>query len=311
VIDTPKILLKDNPLVGDNGGLPVRDGFQLSFSNNPDKLSFDSANSAWNRKGIPPYGMKPFTAVNKPVKLIAGDFEIRFSDVGIDTSKQYKRGSEVYPPIPVNFKIFNTTINKEVHFAFRQRAFLSGKDGQFSINLRNGRSDEIIFLTDGDTVASWFVNFVSISQIDTSMPRPGDILTLKLNKPFLSNDTLSFTTLAPSIDNEVAKADMGKIKVVPNPYIVTNSWEPHNPYSSGRGDRQLHFIHLPAKCIIKIFNVRGQLVNTLEHDNPLNDGTEIWNMLSKDNLEISYGIYIYHIQTVGVGEKIGKFVVLK
>jgi hypothetical protein len=104
---------------------------------------------------------------------------------------------------------------------------------------------------------------------------------------------------------------MGKIKVVPNPYIVTNSWEPHNPYSSGRGDRQLHFIHLPAKCIIKIFNVRGQLVNTLEHDNPLNDGTEIWNMLSKDNLEISYGIYIYHIQTVGVGEKIGKFVVLK
>jgi hypothetical protein len=104
---------------------------------------------------------------------------------------------------------------------------------------------------------------------------------------------------------------LNKIKVVPNPYIITNSWEPQNPYSTGRGERQIHFTHLPAKCTIKIFNVKGQLVNTIVHDNPLNDGTAIWNMLSKDNLEIAYGIYIFHVQAEGVGEKIGKFVVLK
>jgi hypothetical protein len=103
-----------------------------------------------------------------------------------------------------------------------------------------------------------------------------------------------FKTLAPSIDKGLAQKDVERIKVVPNPYIVTNSWEPHNPYSNGRGEWQLHFIHLPAKCTIKIFNVRGQLVKTVEHESPLNDGTEIWNMLSKDNLEISYGIYISH-----------------
>jgi hypothetical protein len=73
----------------------------------------------------------------------------------------------------------------------------------------------------------------------------------------------------------------------------------------------LHFIHLPAKCTIRIFNIRGQLINTLENDAAINDGTYIWNMLSKDNLEISYGIYIYHVQAEGIGEKIGKFVVLK
>ena len=98
-------------------------------------------------------------------------------------------------------------------------------------------------------------------------------MTLKLNKPFLSNDTLEFTTLAPTINKVSAKADMEKIKVVPNPYIVTNIWEPHNPYSSGRGERQLHFTHLPSSCTIKIFNVRGQLVNTIVHNSPLNDGT--------------------------------------
>jgi len=312
VIDTPKILIKDNQFTGDNGGLPVTDGFQLSFSSNPEKLSYDSVSSGWSKSGIPAFEMNPFAVVNMPVALVAGNFKIIFNDVGVSTSKRFKRGSTLLPAIPVNFKIYNTTTNKEVDFAFYELDTTFGP-GKFTINLARQKSDEIIFLNDGDSIASWQVDFIHPSQspLGSSMPGTGDSLILILNKPFLSNDTLLFTTLGPSVDNALAKADMGKIKVVPNPYIVTNSWEPHNPYSSGRGERQLHFIHLPAKCTIKIFNVRGQLVNSIEHDSPLNDGTEIWNMLSKDNLEISYGIYIYHVQAAGVGEKIGKFVVLK
>jgi hypothetical protein len=34
-------------------------------------------------------------------------------------------------------------------------------------------------------------------------------------------------------------------------------------------------------------------------------------MLTKDNLEISYGIYLYHVEAPGVGEKVGKFAVIK
>ncbi len=140
---------------------------------------------------------------------------------------------------------------------------------------------------------------------------PGNVLTLVLTKPFLSHDTYTFTTQQASISQEQAKVDLDRIRVVPNPYIVTNSWEPENPYANGRGERQLHFTHLPSKCTIRIFNVRGQLVNTLEHQAALNDGTEIWDMLSRDNLEISYGIYIYHIKADGIGEKIGKFAIIK
>jgi hypothetical protein len=40
-------------------------------------------------------------------------------------------------------------------------------------------------------------------------------------------------------------------------------------------------------------------------------GTYIWNMLTKDNLEISYGIYLYHVEAPGIGEKVGKFAVIK
>jgi hypothetical protein len=245
---------------------------------------------------------------------MVGDFQVIFSDVGVDTSKLYYRSNSELPPIPVNFTVMNTMTNTKVDFAFRERHSEPGEEGIFSFNLARRQSDEIIFLADADSlIASWQIVFTiaSPSQPDTLVPGPGDILTIKLNKPFLDHDTFTFTTLASSIDQEAAKVDMEKIRVVPNPYIGTNRWEPVNPYATGRGDRQLHFTHLPTKCTIRIFNVRGQLINTLYHDAPINDGTEIWDMLSKDNLEISYGIYIYHVEAEGLGEKVGKFIVIK
>ena len=94
--------------------------------------------------------------------------------------------------------------------------------------------------------------------------------------------------------------------------MVANSWEPKNPYASGRGPRQLHFIHLPPKCTIRIFNIQGQLVDIIEHDSPaLWDGTEVWDMLSKDELDIAYGVYIFHVDAGDLGQKIGKFALIK
>ena len=91
----------------------------------------------------------------------------------------------------------------------------------------------------------------------------------------------------------------------------TNSWEPANPYANGRGPRELHFINLPESCTIRIFSIRGQLVQTLEHNSGLANGTVIWDMLTKDNLDIAYGIYIYHIDAGDLGSKVGKFAVIK
>ncbi|MDZ7262630.1 MAG: hypothetical protein ONB05_11065 [candidate division KSB1 bacterium] len=313
-LTTNETVLADCPLEGGVEGLPIVHGFQLSFSDNPAELSLNSDSSGWNHPGIPGFIFRRYTPVpsTSPIKLIVGDFQIIFSDVGVDTSKRYVRGTEEMPPIPVNFTIINTSTNKKVAFAFRERDVTPGQEGKFTFNVRTRRSDEIIFLANPDSlIASWQVLMTMGAAADTNMPKPGDVLTLKLNKPFLSHDTFEFTTVAAKIDQELAKSDMEKIRVVPNPYIVTNSWEPHNPYTTGRGDRELHFIHLPAKCTIRIFNVKGQLVKSIEHDAPIDNGTEVWNMLSKDNLEISYGIYIYHVEAEGIGKKIGKFIVIK
>ena len=49
----------------------------------------------------------------------------------------------------------------------------------------------------------------------------------------------------------------------------------------------------------------------IEHDSPFNDGSEEWKMLTKDKLNVAYGIYVYHITAPGVGDKIGKFAIIK
>jgi hypothetical protein len=57
--------------------------------------------------------------------------------------------------------------------------------------------------------------------------------------------------------------------------------------------------------------VSGQLVNKLEVNNRNDDGTYIWNMLTKDNLELAYGIYLYVVDAPGIGVRKDKFAVIK
>ena len=210
----------------------------------------------------------------------------------------------------MNFIITNLTEDREIEFGFYVR---DGGDGVFS---KSGTlSDEIIFLEPDENdslVATWSLTFGTSDDDSLRInPSPGDILDLEIDKPFLSHDIFEFITLETEMDIELAKKDMDRIKVVPNPYIVANSWEPRNLYSTGRGPRELHFIHLPMECTIRIFNIQGQLVQTLEHKSTIWDGTEIWDMLTKDKLDIAYGVYIYHVEAPGIGEKIGKFAVIK
>ena len=51
--------------------------------------------------------------------------------------------------------------------------------------------------------------------------------------------------------------------------------------------------------------------HTLHHEDTFENGTESWNMLSSDNLDIAYGVYLYHIDAPGIGEHTGKFAVIK
>lgn len=146
-------------------------------------------------------------------------------------------------------------------------------------------------------------------------PKPGDIFHMFVNKPFSHLDVFEFQTQQYQYylaRNEVEnRSSLNNVAVVPNPYVVTASWEPKHFYSSGRGIRKIDFIHLPPRCTIKIFTLRGYLVNSIEHDSAVTDGAESWNLLSKDGMEIAYGVYFFHVSTPSGENKIGKFAVIK
>lgn len=142
-------------------------------------------------------------------------------------------------------------------------------------------------------------------------PKPGDVLHIKTRRPFAAVDQYQFTINATEALNlATAKVDLERIKVVPNPYVATNLMEPQVRQGLNQR-RRLMFTHIPAKCTISIYSVSGYLINTIEINNDVDDGHYLWDMQTQEGLEISYGLYLYRVDAPGIGEKVGKFAVIK
>ena len=74
----------------------------------------------------------------------------------------------------------------------------------------------------------------------------------------------------------------------------------------------MHFVNLPPQCTIRIYTLSGHHVDTIEHNvGHLDRGEAIWDMTTKEEMDIGFGIYIYHVDAGKYGEKIGKFAVIK
>ena len=291
---------------------PLTDGFRLQFFN-ASRVDFDAEHSRWNDSSIVSFTMERYAdPVGVKGITVPYDYEIQFGDVGFGTSTAFKYGTTQIPSQQTNFKVYNKFTQQYINFGFIE-ADTTGGPGKLSANSKGSR-DRIVFIEPNSTSQyTWWAYLLNAPSeaLGTRLPRSGDVLELITLKPFLSTDKFRFVASTDKTDADQARKDLDKIKVVPNPYVAAVKWEVKNPYTSGRGPRSLHFTHLPAKCTIRIFTVNGELVQTLEHDSALADGDEDWDMLSKDRLSISYGLYIYHIEAPGIGETIGKFAVIK
>lgn len=301
--------LKESTRFNKGDEVPIIDGFQLFFVNE-ERVSLNQVLSGWNDPDVYPFQFSPVLFPPIVGEQRPNDYQIIIGEVGIATSKDTSLSFLKLPAKPVNFKVVNLSENKPVEFAFAE---IDGNDGRFTINPNNANLTDTIYLLEPDAQGRLVYTWQIILNLKANgrNPQAGDTLNIFLRKPFLSRDVYQFQMKAPQMDPELAKKELDDIRVVPNPYVAAARWEPRNPFSSGRGPRELHFINLPKKCTIRIFNVNGVLIDTIKHDSELDNGTAIWDMLSKDNLEISYGIYIYHIEAPGIGEKTGTFAVIK
>ena len=288
-------------------GTELYDG-QRAYMLIPRQVALIQENSGWadTSKGLYEFrfGLTNYSQYFLLGEAIPGDFAIEWYDGVVDTSADFNWFNLfVLPPTPVNFRVKDTNTNEYIDFAFDEQPT--------TMNGVVDNAEVIIFLQDvlDSSTVTWAAEFRSRTATgDTVQPSVGDELLLRLYQPYSSADEYEYDTRSARVNRTAVELE--RINVYPNPYVAATNQEPTNPFNEGRGERRITFNHLPDKCTIRIYTVRGDLVETIVHDAGIDDGTENWDLRTKDGLNAAYGVYLYHVESP-YGEKTGRFAVIK
>jgi hypothetical protein len=180
------------------------------------------------------------------------------------------------------------------------------------VTLRNG-ADSLISRDDtlrsGDTVPGQGFS-LRVQYSPDAVPAAGTVVEVRTtaDRPLTYDDAFRFTTTAARSTASLTGAELDRIRVVPNPYLVSSQYEEEFGVQRREPIRALKFNNLPAQCTITIFTLDGDRVQTLDHAGP--GGTATWDMRGAGGREIAPGIYIYLVKTAAA-EKIGRFAVIK
>jgi hypothetical protein len=121
-------------------------------------------------------------------------------------------------------------------------------------------------------------------------------------------DQFEFNTLPAEVASGTTTSDLDRVKVVPNPYLVSSRYEEEFGILRKEPIRQLRFNNLPARCTIYIFSIAGDKIQTIVHNS--DNGTEAWDMRTSGNREIAPGVYLFLVKT-DTAQKLGRFAVVK
>ena len=248
-------------------------------------------------------------------KAVARDYEVRILDVGADTSLstnaitnfQVWDVTDAVHPFKTRFRM---TTNRTEPESLKSK-LSAGDDLWIYIKKSVSTSGQVTF-----TQRAWHLYITMPADAPDGatqiVPQKGSRLHLTTTKPFDRNDVFEFTMTGNQVTVQSVKNELDDICVVPNPYIATSTLERKIINTEiGRGDRRIDFVNLPAECTINIFTVAGRLVRTIHHSTDIDKGREIWDLRTKDGLEIASGYYFYYVETPGIGGKKGKFAVIK
>ena len=152
----------------------------------------------------------------------------------------------------------------------------------------------------------------------------GDVFTVEMGGVAApqDGDELLLSTQGESLEPEDIKDDLGKIRVVPNPYFVTNR------AVISEGTDKVFFTHLPPRCTIRIYTLVGELVREIKHESntPFSPderlaqgdkgGTAEFDLLNRYNQALASGVYIFHVEAQDesnnvIGNKIGRFAIIR
>ena len=305
-----------SPYVSETKDTDIFDGLQLVFDNRWTVGIVDSS-SGFNT-GTRAYGFQ-FTTDNidydtdgiiDTATRYASDYNVIFADTTID-SAFYQDPNVVITKIPVNFTVENITTGKRVDIYWVENDFaglgvISASDQFF---FRDPDENDSLRYT-------WSLIFVKPSWLPQNKDTvfafgSGDSLKLRTSKPFRSTDSYTFSVAQPTVRMSKATQEISDIRVVPNPYVVQTNFEaPVTPGTVGRGQRKIEFQNVPQGSTVSIYTSRGEHIRTLVQDGSIFNGTIAWDLKTKENLDIAFGVYFYVVES-SAGKKSGKIAVIK
>jgi hypothetical protein len=231
------------------------------------------------------------------------DYEIRFTA----TPVAYPTDSETTALAP--FELYEVTggINEQIGaLVYDDTEDTTGGAGVWSIDesfdlINAPYADPANFSYADDDVVYYLTLAVSDTLGEVS---PGNVFRIVGNRRLHEADVYRFTTKAQRI--EAKASDLDRVRVVPNPFIVTSAFD------VSRDRHEIHFTRVPAKCKIKIFTLAGDLVKTIDYDRA-SAGQDFakWDLKTEFGSEVAYGVYLYHLDAGGVGTRMGKIAILR
>jgi hypothetical protein len=131
------------------------------------------------------------------------------------------------------------------------------------------------------------------ANVNQLMPEQGTVFRITTAKAASPRDVYRFI-VPPLVDGpDVVAASSQRVGVYPNPYIA--GWS----YSDEVPNQFVTFNNLPEQAIIRIFDLGGRLVRTLQKDN----GSQfmIWNLRNEMNQPVASGIYVCYVEMPEIG----------
>lgn len=160
-----------------------------------------------------------------------------------------------------------------------------------------------------DSTDIYYVVYVAKKDTNNKFFTEGDKLTITPNYMLESSRTFTYTAgpVPTTNDPALAKSQMGKINVVPNPYFAHNKGEV-NVYN-----RFVTFTNLPPVARIRIFTLTGEMVRDIQHNDATSStvSLEQWDLRNANGLPVASGIYIVHIEVPDAGNRILKFAIIQ
>ena len=93
------------------------------------------------------------------------------------------------------------------------------------------------------------------------------------------------------------------VRVFPNPFREVSGFPTRGEENS------IVWMNLPAECTITIYTIGGELVRTIDHNDP-NSGEAVWDQLSNARQRVAPGMYVWTVVS-GVGTAKGTLLIIK